>query len=160
MNVLDYSTTNGWRNGHHRHAGPFHSIVLFFLFFFYSAAVHPGQCPVGKLSEGISGACVESCSNDNDCSAEEKCCSNGCGHTCMPAEVITRKAHVHRFKFITLKKKNLSPRWLVLPCEGIFCTNLEKSKMLEKKFLPQVVVHLVQKAGFVTQKSLFLFATG
>ncbi|KAL9958935.1 hypothetical protein ACROYT_G036012 [Oculina patagonica] len=38
----------------------------------------PGQCP----KPGI-GTCVEGCSGDGDCNGEDKCCFNGCGHTCM-----------------------------------------------------------------------------
>ncbi|KAK7878630.1 hypothetical protein WMY93_030466 [Mugilogobius chulae] len=38
-----------------------------------------GSCPppVGF------GTCVEECSSDKDCKKHFKCCSNGCGHTCM-----------------------------------------------------------------------------
>ena len=39
-----------------------------------------GECP--DMS-GLMGICVEGCSGDSDCPGEQKCCSNGCGHTCM-----------------------------------------------------------------------------
>ena len=39
----------------------------------------PGSCP---LAAGA-GACVEDCSLDADCHGNQKCCSNGCGHTCQ-----------------------------------------------------------------------------
>ncbi|XP_070554198.1 balbiani ring protein 3-like isoform X2 [Ptychodera flava] len=40
----------------------------------------PGLCPVP--GESI-GACVEECSNDEECDGDKKCCSNGCGHVCI-----------------------------------------------------------------------------
>ncbi len=40
----------------------------------------PGACPK-KL--GVR-PCVEMCFDDSDCPNDEKCCSNGCGHQCMP----------------------------------------------------------------------------
>ncbi|XP_072025794.1 uncharacterized protein [Amphiura filiformis] len=45
-----------------------------------------GMCPstIGRV-----GICVELCSNDTDCNAIQKCCSNGCGHTCVdPAPLV------------------------------------------------------------------------
>uniref|UniRef100_A0A3Q0SXY9 WAP four-disulfide core domain 2 n=1 Tax=Amphilophus citrinellus TaxID=61819 RepID=A0A3Q0SXY9_AMPCI len=44
----------------------------------------PGVCPRRCLDFGN---CAESCSCDSDCSDHEKCCSNGCGHECMPAVI-------------------------------------------------------------------------
>ncbi|XP_048354746.1 kunitz-type protease inhibitor 4 [Sphaerodactylus townsendi] len=38
-----------------------------------------GECPKPTGA----GICVEQCSSNDDCSAGEKCCSNGCGHACM-----------------------------------------------------------------------------
>ena len=32
---------------------------------------------------GMIGICVEMCSDDSSCDGNKKCCSNGCGHTCM-----------------------------------------------------------------------------
>uniref|UniRef100_A0A3B4B1V8 WAP domain-containing protein n=1 Tax=Periophthalmus magnuspinnatus TaxID=409849 RepID=A0A3B4B1V8_9GOBI len=29
------------------------------------------------------GECVKNCTFDEDCKGEDKCCSNGCGHTCQ-----------------------------------------------------------------------------
>ncbi|XP_078344409.1 WAP four-disulfide core domain protein 18-like [Oculina patagonica] len=29
------------------------------------------------------GNCVEECSGDGDCKPGERCCYNGCGHTCF-----------------------------------------------------------------------------
>ena len=31
----------------------------------------------------MGGICVEMCSSDQDCGGRERCCSNGCGHTCQ-----------------------------------------------------------------------------
>ena len=39
------------------------------------------MCPA--VPDDQVGSCVEACSDDNDCSGEMMCCSNGCGHTCM-----------------------------------------------------------------------------
>ena len=39
-------------------------------------------CPL--LPPDVAGICVEECSSDDDCSGGELCCSNGCGHTCVP----------------------------------------------------------------------------
>ena len=38
------------------------------------------MCP---HTDGAFGTCVEECSNDMDCQGQWKCCSNGCGHTCV-----------------------------------------------------------------------------
>uniref|UniRef100_A0A8C1P7K8 WAP domain-containing protein n=1 Tax=Cyprinus carpio TaxID=7962 RepID=A0A8C1P7K8_CYPCA len=40
----------------------------------------PGSCPkpVGF------GLCAEMCSGDSSCPNNHKCCSNGCGHVCIP----------------------------------------------------------------------------
>ena len=39
------------------------------------------SCPV--LEGDVVGICSEECSSDSDCNGGQKCCSNGCGHTCM-----------------------------------------------------------------------------
>ncbi|XP_026119990.1 perlwapin-like isoform X4 [Carassius auratus] len=41
----------------------------------------PGVCPDDK---DMIGACVEKCFGDRECPDDQKCCSNGCGHQCMP----------------------------------------------------------------------------
>ncbi|VDI15818.1 Hypothetical predicted protein [Mytilus galloprovincialis] len=43
------------------------------------AATNVSQCPSHDL---LTSRCVEQCSRDNECSGREKCCYNGCGHTC------------------------------------------------------------------------------
>ncbi|XP_033104618.1 cysteine-rich motor neuron 1 protein-like isoform X7 [Anneissia japonica] len=40
-----------------------------------------GICPV--VNNGSFGLCVETCNGDATCGGSEKCCSNGCGRTCM-----------------------------------------------------------------------------
>ena len=48
---------------------------------FYSPAL---ACP--ETSGDMVGACVEEC---NDCTVDELCCSNGCGHVCMVGVEVT-----------------------------------------------------------------------
>ncbi|PIK46710.1 putative neurogenic locus notch-like protein 1-like [Apostichopus japonicus] len=45
--------------------------------------IHEGECPVPPA--GSMGACTEMCDHDGGCAANQKCCSNGCGHVCMDA---------------------------------------------------------------------------
>uniref|UniRef100_S4RCB1 WAP domain-containing protein n=1 Tax=Petromyzon marinus TaxID=7757 RepID=S4RCB1_PETMA len=45
------------------------------------AADKPGSCP--KQRPGTIGICVNLCKDDDSCTGEQKCCSNGCGRTCM-----------------------------------------------------------------------------
>ncbi|KAK3579676.1 hypothetical protein CHS0354_027131, partial [Potamilus streckersoni] len=42
-----------------------------------------GACPDPKSARGFDAACVKTCSLDGDCPENQKCCFNGCGHTCM-----------------------------------------------------------------------------
>ncbi|XP_016107689.1 WAP four-disulfide core domain protein 2-like isoform X2 [Sinocyclocheilus grahami] len=44
----------------------------------------PGVCPRNNVEEALLGVCAEMCSHDSDCPDDQKCCSNGCGHQCMP----------------------------------------------------------------------------
>ncbi|XP_052093883.1 neuroendocrine convertase 2-like isoform X3 [Mytilus californianus] len=41
--------------------------------------VRSDECP---SPSHLTDSCVEQCTNDSDCSVQEKCCYNGCGHTC------------------------------------------------------------------------------
>uniref|UniRef100_A0A672QN94 Perlwapin-like n=1 Tax=Sinocyclocheilus grahami TaxID=75366 RepID=A0A672QN94_SINGR len=43
----------------------------------------PGVCPKNNNNEGA-GVCVDRCSHDRDCPNNQKCCSKGCLHQCMP----------------------------------------------------------------------------
>lgn len=49
-------------------------VVLYFF-----TEVQSGECPVPSL---LISRCVEQCSTDSDCSVKQKCCDNGCGHSC------------------------------------------------------------------------------
>ena len=61
-------------------------------------------CP---LSAGMIGICVQLCSNDGDCRAGEKCCFNGCGHTCTrPGKKLVYLTN--RREFSVVQKKNLN----------------------------------------------------
>ncbi|XP_067662159.1 uncharacterized protein [Haliotis asinina] len=40
-----------------------------------------GMCP--PRNSTMAGACWEACTSDASCPGAEKCCSNGCGHTCQ-----------------------------------------------------------------------------
>ncbi|XP_022088704.1 neurogenic locus notch homolog protein 1-like isoform X2 [Acanthaster planci] len=44
----------------------------------------PGTCPMPPMDSF--GICVDSCMSDDDCEGRAKCCSNGCGHTCVDPE--------------------------------------------------------------------------
>ncbi|XP_028309473.1 uncharacterized protein LOC114467413 isoform X3 [Gouania willdenowi] len=44
--------------------------------------VKPGDCPKSVLSQYYK-PCADQCSNDYDCAFNEKCCSQGCGRTCV-----------------------------------------------------------------------------
>ncbi|XP_030024800.2 WAP four-disulfide core domain protein 18 [Manduca sexta] len=46
------------------------------------AQVKSGSCP--PVDPDAYGPCVEACSGDGSCPGNQKCCSNGCGHTCSP----------------------------------------------------------------------------
>ena len=43
-------------------------------------------CP--RVSEGTSGLCVQACSSDDSCTGGQKCCSNGCGRSCVDPDRI------------------------------------------------------------------------
>ncbi|XP_078391476.1 WAP four-disulfide core domain protein 3 [Cetorhinus maximus] len=51
---------------------------------FYSTG-KPGVCP---QRHGGVGVCAEYCTDDSDCPGDEKCCSNGCGHSCAAAQKV------------------------------------------------------------------------
>ena len=47
---------------------------------FPTVVVKPGTCP---SMESMMGSCAEMCDSDSSCEGEHKCCSNGCGRSCM-----------------------------------------------------------------------------
>uniref|UniRef100_A0A673VQ86 Anosmin 1a n=1 Tax=Salmo trutta TaxID=8032 RepID=A0A673VQ86_SALTR len=55
-------------------------------------AVKQGDCPAPEKASGFAAACVEGCEKDGECSAQKKCCSNGCGHTCQPPKNLYKGA--------------------------------------------------------------------
>ncbi|XP_038049719.1 uncharacterized protein LOC119723228 [Patiria miniata] len=57
-----------------------------------------GECP--KALDDMFGACSEDCRYDSDCADPMKCCSNGCGHTCVQpcSQVMCRLGCKNGFK--------------------------------------------------------------
>ncbi|XP_019849112.1 PREDICTED: kielin/chordin-like protein isoform X2 [Amphimedon queenslandica] len=49
---------------------------------------HVDMCPTPDPSQSVVGACEEECSADSSCEETEKCCSNGCGHSCTTSTSI------------------------------------------------------------------------
>jgi hypothetical protein len=49
------------------------------------SALKSGSCP--RLANQI-GICEQECSSDADCSADLKCCSNGCGSVCVKPDLV------------------------------------------------------------------------
>ena len=54
-------------------------VVIFFYVLLDDAKPKSGKCPPLPKDGGV---CIASCSIDKDCAFDQKCCSNGCGHTC------------------------------------------------------------------------------
>ncbi|XP_056010489.1 papilin-like [Ostrea edulis] len=48
-----------------------------------SRATKPGVCPHYTSLPTIDLRCMETCSTDDSCQGDKKCCSNGCGYHCM-----------------------------------------------------------------------------
>ncbi|KAM9334048.1 anosmin-1a [Symphorus nematophorus] len=77
-------------------------------------AVKQGVCPPPERASGFAAACVESCDHDRECSAQKKCCSNGCGHTCQSPKDLYRGAPLKPRKelgFEELSSGQLEVRW-------------------------------------------------
>uniref|UniRef100_A0A667X3R8 Anosmin 1a n=1 Tax=Myripristis murdjan TaxID=586833 RepID=A0A667X3R8_9TELE len=77
-------------------------------------AVKQGDCPPPERASGFAAACVESCDHDWECSAQKKCCSNGCGHTCQPPKNLYKGAPLKPRKelgFEELPSGQLEVRW-------------------------------------------------
>ncbi|XP_041821744.1 anosmin-1-like [Chelmon rostratus] len=77
-------------------------------------AVKQGSCPPPEKTSGLAAACVESCDHDQECSAQKKCCSNGCGHTCQSPKDLYKGAPLKPRKelgFEELSSGQLEVRW-------------------------------------------------
>ncbi|XP_044201353.1 anosmin-1a isoform X1 [Thunnus albacares] len=77
-------------------------------------AVKQGSCPPPERASGFAAACVESCDHDRECSAQKKCCSNGCGHTCQSPKDLYKGAPLKPRKelgFEELSSGQLEVRW-------------------------------------------------
>ncbi|XP_031153643.1 anosmin-1a isoform X1 [Sander lucioperca] len=77
-------------------------------------AVKQGSCPPPERASGFAAACVESCDNDRECSAQKKCCSNGCGHTCQSPKDLYKGVPLKPRKelgFEELSSGQLMVRW-------------------------------------------------
>ncbi|KAF0045696.1 hypothetical protein F2P81_002225 [Scophthalmus maximus] len=77
-------------------------------------ATKQGSCPPPERASGFAAACVESCDRDRECSAQKKCCSNGCGHTCQSPKDLYKGAPLKPRKelgFKELTSGQLEVRW-------------------------------------------------
>ncbi|KAL1021841.1 hypothetical protein UPYG_G00018750 [Umbra pygmaea] len=73
-----------------------------------------GDCPAPERASGFAAACVEECEEDGECSAQKKCCSNGCGHTCQTPRNLYKGAPMKPRKelgFEELRSGKLEVRW-------------------------------------------------
>lgn len=55
----------------------------------YCPPTEPSNLECPRIQPGTVGICVDLCSSDSDCPRGQLCCSNGCGHVCMPGVVPT-----------------------------------------------------------------------
>ncbi|XP_052706562.1 uncharacterized protein LOC128182012 isoform X2 [Crassostrea angulata] len=53
-------------------------------YFMFRGELKGGMCPVPDRNS--SAICSEECQMDSDCTVNQKCCFNGCGHTCQEAD--------------------------------------------------------------------------
>ena len=51
-------------------------------------------CPA--VDSDTVGLCAELCTDDGDCTEDQKCCSNGCGHACVDAVRLPRYEWFHK----------------------------------------------------------------
>ena len=59
-----------------------HFIRLCFFVYFVTPPVVEQFFSCPPVDDDIVGICSEECSDNSDCTGGQKCCSNGCGHTC------------------------------------------------------------------------------
>ena len=72
------------------------SIFILHILMISLLEARPGTCPA--VEDGGFGTCTEECEFDVDCPRGHKCCSNGCGHTCVAVRVRPgmNKYHIKR----------------------------------------------------------------
>lgn len=59
----------------------------------------PGYCPTVPSDQV--GSCTEECPHDFNCTGSQKCCSNGCGHTCQdPGQYLHKKMEIKSFMLV------------------------------------------------------------
>lgn len=71
--------------------GIFLTLRTLILQHFHFLVYRPGECPA--LPDDSIDACVDQCSYDLECPSTTKCCSNGCGHTCVPLFLLSTCIH-------------------------------------------------------------------
>ena len=69
------------------------------MLYFFFTEVQSGECPVPSR---LISRCVEQCSTDSDCSVKQKCCDNGCGHSCENSTTCKYKEKHELVKAISL----------------------------------------------------------
>ena len=95
---------------------------------FYVTVVNSGTCPADDdIPEDTAGVCTLECIHDGDCSTNQKCCSNGCGHVCMEAVAIgTYKSppppHTHTLECIRGRM-----RIPIFSGNGVICGRLSRA---------------------------------
>uniref|UniRef100_A0A671L0F5 WAP domain-containing protein n=1 Tax=Sinocyclocheilus anshuiensis TaxID=1608454 RepID=A0A671L0F5_9TELE len=72
--------------------------------YLFCISAKPGVCPIYNLDGAVFIACLELCSRDGNCPNDEKCCSNGCGHQCMPPYKVKPGVCPRRFLGVGLCK--------------------------------------------------------
>ncbi|XP_061194365.1 uncharacterized protein LOC133202544 [Saccostrea echinata] len=53
-------------------------------YFLFRGEMKDGECPA--VARNATGICAEECQMDSNCTGTQKCCFNGCGHTCQDTE--------------------------------------------------------------------------
>uniref|UniRef100_H3DAG6 Anosmin 1a n=1 Tax=Tetraodon nigroviridis TaxID=99883 RepID=H3DAG6_TETNG len=77
-------------------------------------AVKQGTCLPPERASGFAAACVEGCDHDRECSAQKKCCFNGCGHTCQAPKDLYKSVPLKPRKELSLRELpsgQLEVRW-------------------------------------------------
>ncbi|KXJ12337.1 uncharacterized protein LOC110242302 [Exaiptasia diaphana] len=88
------------------------------------------SCKKGNLNSCPSisgvGACVESCQNDSSCNDKtKKCCSNGCGHTCVTSVAKGRCASKNKKYMQVMESSKCSSDDQLYWCAGYYANVTE-----------------------------------